>query len=105
MPSVSVVVPNYNHARFLPRRMESILRQTYQDFELIRLDDCSADNSRAILSQYRDDPRVRIEFNDVNSGSKGDKCRGTGAVGGGGAPARRSSRAFFYRLRLRWRKA
>ena len=69
MPSVSVVVPNYNHARFLPRRIESILRQTYQDFELILLDDCSADNSRAILSQYRGDPRVRIEFNDVNSGS------------------------------------
>src|SRR5579864_2284139 len=69
MPTVSVVVPNYNHARFLPERIESILRQTYQDFELILLDDRSTDDSRAILSQYGGDPRVTIEFNDVNSGS------------------------------------
>src|SRR5246127_2931841 len=69
MPTVSVVVPNYNHARFLPERIESILRQSYQDFELILLDDCSSDDSRAILSQYADDPRVRLEFNAVNSGS------------------------------------
>jgi glycosyltransferase involved in cell wall biosynthesis len=69
MPSVSVIVPNYNHARFLPQRVESILRQTYQDFELILLDDCSTDYSRAVLSQYAGDPRVRIEFNEVNSGS------------------------------------
>jgi glycosyltransferase involved in cell wall biosynthesis len=66
---VSVVVPNYNHARFLPKRMESILRQTYQDFDLILLDDCSTDNSRAILSQYSSDPRVHVEFNEVNSSS------------------------------------
>ena len=69
MPKVSVIVPNYNHARFLPKRIESILRQSYQDFELILLDDCSTDDSRAILSQYADDPRVRFEFNQVNSGS------------------------------------
>lgn len=69
MPTVSVIVPNYNHARFLPKRMESILQQSYQDFELILLDDCSTDDSRTILSQYADDPRVRFEFNQVNSGS------------------------------------
>ena len=68
-PKVSVVVPNYNHARFLPRRIDSILGQTYQDFELILLDDCSTDESRSILSKFADDPRVRIEFNVVNSGS------------------------------------
>jgi len=69
MPTVSIIVPNYNHARFLPRRMDSILRQTFQDFELILLDDCSCDNSRSILTQYAEDPRVRIEFNEANSGS------------------------------------
>ncbi len=69
MPAVSVIVPNYNHAAYLPQRIESILRQTYQDFELILLDDCSTDNSRAILSQYASNPRVRIEFNKANSGS------------------------------------
>jgi glycosyltransferase involved in cell wall biosynthesis len=46
MPTVSVVVPNYNHVRFLRKRIESILRQSYQDFELILLDDCSKDAPR-----------------------------------------------------------
>jgi hypothetical protein len=69
MSTVSVIIPNYNHARFLPRRIESVLRQTFQDFELILLDDCSTDDSRSILSKYADDPRVRIEFNEKNSGS------------------------------------
>jgi glycosyltransferase involved in cell wall biosynthesis len=69
MPIVSVIVPNYNHARFLPRRIGSILKQSFQDFELILLDDCSGDESRSILSRCATDPRVRIEFNDTNSGS------------------------------------
>lgn len=69
MPKVSIVVPNYNHARFLRRRVESVLRQTFQDFEVILLDDCSTDDSRSILSKYADDPKIRIEFNEVNSGS------------------------------------
>jgi glycosyltransferase involved in cell wall biosynthesis len=69
MPKVSVIVPNYNHARFLPQRLDSVLGQTFQDFELILLDDCSTDDSRSILSRYADDPRVTIEFNEKNSGS------------------------------------
>src|SRR3984957_7238976 len=69
MPKVSVVIPSYNHARFLRRRVDSVLQQTYQDFELILLDDCSCDNSREILSAYTGDPRARMEFNAVNSGS------------------------------------
>jgi glycosyltransferase involved in cell wall biosynthesis len=69
MPTVSVVVPNYNHARFLRQRIESILAQTYQDFELILLDDASTDESRETINQYVLDRRVRIEFNETNSGS------------------------------------
>ncbi len=69
MPVVSVIVPNYNHAPFLRQRIDSILAQTYQDFELILLDDCSTDDSRAVLSQYAGNPRIRIEFNKVNGGS------------------------------------
>ena len=69
MPTVSVIVPNYNHARFLRKRIDSVLQQTFQDFELILLDDCSTDDSRSILSSYAGDPRIRIEFNDANSGS------------------------------------
>jgi glycosyltransferase involved in cell wall biosynthesis len=68
VPTVSVIVPSYNHARFLHRRVQGILQQTFQDFELILLDDGSTDDSRAILSEYASDPRVRLELNDVNSG-------------------------------------
>ncbi len=69
MPTVSVIVPNYNHASFLKQRINSILEQTYQDFELILLDDCSTDNSREILEQYRSNPHVsHIAHNEINSG-------------------------------------
>lgn len=68
-PAVTVVLPNFNHAKFLPARLESILNQTFTDFELILLDDASPDNSRQILSEVQD-PRIthRI-FNSENSGS------------------------------------
>jgi len=68
-PKVSVVVPNYNHARFLPKRIDTILEQTFRDFELILLDDCSTDDSRSILAKYADISRVRTELNEINSGS------------------------------------
>lgn len=69
MPTVSIIIPNFNHARFLSRRIDTVLNQTLQDFEVIILDDCSTDGSRLILSKYADDSRVRTEFNEVNSGS------------------------------------
>jgi glycosyltransferase involved in cell wall biosynthesis len=69
MPVVSVIVPNYNHARYLRRRIDTILGQTFLDFELILLDDCSTDNSRDIIAAYAGDSRVRIELNAENSGS------------------------------------
>src|SRR5215469_12732659 len=69
MPTVSVIVPNYNHARYLRQRIESVLGQKYQDFEVILLDDCSTDNSREILESYRNDPKVRVVFNATNSGN------------------------------------
>ncbi len=70
MQTISVIVPNYNHARFLKRRIDSILNQTYQDFELILLDDCSSDDSCDILLSYKDNPHVsQIVFNDENSGT------------------------------------
>jgi glycosyltransferase involved in cell wall biosynthesis len=69
MPTTSVIIPNYNHARYLRKRIDSVLGQTYRDFEVILLDDCSTDESRSIIGEYENDPRVRIEFNEKNSGS------------------------------------
>lgn len=68
-PRVSVVVPNYNHARYLPQRMDSILGQTFADFEVIVLDDASTDDSRSVLERYRTDARVRVEYSRRNSGN------------------------------------
>ena len=70
MPKVSVIIPNYNHARFLEQRIESILNQTFQDFEIIFLDDKSQDNSREIFAKYAKHPKItHAIFNDTNSGS------------------------------------
>lgn len=68
-PTVSVIVPNYNHARYLPQRIESILNQTYQDFELILLDDASTDNSRRVIEEYAQQDKVQAHFNAQNTGS------------------------------------
>jgi len=69
-PKVSVIVPNYNHAPYLRQRIDSILAQTFQDFELILLDDASTDDSRSILISYSDNPHVSaVHFNEKNSGS------------------------------------
>lgn len=69
-PLISVILPNYNHSKYLKERINSILNQTYQNFELIILDDNSTDNSAEIISQYRDNLKIKhIVFNENNSGS------------------------------------
>lgn len=67
-PRVSIVVPNYNYARFLAKRLDTILNQTYQDFDVLFLDDASTDESRAVFDRYADDPRIAACFNEENSG-------------------------------------
>ena len=70
MATVSIIVPNYNHSRFLEERLESIFSQTFQDFEVILLDDSSTDNSVEVLKRYATHPKVReLLVNDHNSGS------------------------------------
>ena len=58
-PRVSILMPVYNVAPYLREAMDSILAQTFQDFELIVLDDCSPDNSAEILDTYTDERIVR----------------------------------------------
>ena len=71
LEKVSVVVPNYNYARYLDGRMRSIFEQTYPIFETIVLDDCSTDGSLARLDDIArtSGRRFRIVANDENSGS------------------------------------
>lgn len=59
MPRVSILMPVFNVAPYLREAMDSILNQTYRDFELIVLNDCSPDNSEEILDTYSDERIVR----------------------------------------------
>ncbi|NGM24189.1 glycosyltransferase [Roseomonas stagni] len=70
-PLVSVIVPNYNHGRFLADRLASIYCQTYRNVELILLDDCSSDDSRGRLDRLAlDSPFVVTKvYNARNSGN------------------------------------
>ncbi|HCA5293399.1 TPA: glycosyltransferase [Acinetobacter baumannii] len=67
---VSVIVPSYNHAQYLEDRIESILKQSYSQFEVILLDDLSSDHSAEILEKYKNHPKVsHCIINKQNSGS------------------------------------
>ncbi len=69
IPKVSVIVPNYNHAPYLRERLDSVYDQTFNDFEVILLDDASTDDSISILTEYAKRPNTRLIVNKVNSGS------------------------------------
>ncbi len=70
MPKVTVIIPNFNHEKYLVQRINSVLNQTFQNFEVIILDDCSKDKSRLIIENYRNHPKVKhIIYNETNSGS------------------------------------
>src|SRR5471032_2980636 len=68
-PKVSVLIPTYNYARFLPEAIESILAQDFQDFELLISDDCSTDNSAEVIARYAaQDKRIRFQIHSANLG-------------------------------------
>ncbi|MTK52600.1 glycosyltransferase [Paludibacter sp.] len=70
MPKISVIIPNYNYAIYLKQRIESVINQTYQDFEVIILDDHSTDNSKSIIEEYKNHPKIKkIVYYEANSGS------------------------------------
>lgn len=65
---VSIILPNYNYAVYLKQCIDSVLHQTYQNIELIIIDDASEDGSLFILQQYSVDRRVKILRNKKNCG-------------------------------------
>lgn len=68
-PCLSVVMPNYNHARYLPRSLAALMNQEYEDLEIIVVDDGSTDNSAEIIESITaEDPRVRLVRMQTNSG-------------------------------------
>mgnify|MGYP002626020842 CR=1 FL=1 len=64
MPAISVIIPNYNTEKFIASTIESVLNQTFSDFELIIVDDGSSDNSVAVIQSYAaKDPRIQLVEN------------------------------------------
>jgi len=76
-PRLSVTVLNYNYAHYLPDCLDSILGQTFGDFELIIIDDCSSDDSMRVIAPYRSDGRVRLVRHPVNRGFVSSLIEGT----------------------------
>lgn len=65
---VSIIMPNYNSDMYIKKTIDSVLAQTYKNWELIIVDDCSTDNSLKIVNSFND-ARIKIIKNEVNSGA------------------------------------
>lgn len=76
-PRLSITVLNYNYAHYLPECIGSILAQSFRDFELIVIDDCSQDDSLAVLEELAADERVRVVAHEENLGFVGSLVEGT----------------------------
>ena len=65
---VSIIMPNYNSAKYVKATINSVLNQTYENWEILFVDDCSTDNSVEIVEGFQDE-RIRIFRNEKNSGA------------------------------------
>jgi glycosyltransferase involved in cell wall biosynthesis len=74
MPTVSVIIPTYNRATLLPRAVSSVLNQTFQDLELLVVDDCSKDDTARLVAGFAD-RRIRYLRQDVNLGCSAARNR------------------------------
>lgn len=80
---VSIIMPAYNAEKTLHRAVSSALAQTYENFELIIIDDCSSDSTRELARRYCDqDPRVRLLSNECNSGASQTRHHGVSQARG-----------------------
>ncbi len=75
MPTVSVIVPTFNRASVLPRAIESVLNQTYDDFELIIVDDASTDDTESVVTNFDRDEINYIKLQE-NKGANAARNRG-----------------------------
>ena len=68
-PKVSVILTSYNKEAYIGKAIESVLAQTFKDFELIIADDGSSDNSLALINKYAEkDERIRVYYFEKNKG-------------------------------------
>ena len=67
-PLISIIIPIYNAEKTLQKTLNSVLSQTYKFFEVLMIDDASADNSKKIATEYTKDPRFKLIFLNKNNG-------------------------------------
>ena len=79
-PLISVVIPAYNHEKFIGPAIESVLSQSVDDFELIIIDDGSTDNTATVIKSYKD-PRLHY-FHQENQDAYNTINRGLGKARG-----------------------
>ena len=72
LPKVSVLIPTYNSAEYLNETIESVLSQTFTDFELLIVDNCSTDETESVVAKYLNDYRVKYVINEQNIGMCGN---------------------------------
>src|SRR5262245_48882666 len=77
MPKISVIIPTHDRAHFLPGAIFSVLNQTFQDFEIIVVDDASNDNTSEVVAAFNDE-RIRLLRHETNKG--GSAARNTGIL-------------------------
>lgn len=83
-PLVSVVIPTYNREHLLPQAIQSVLEQTYQNLEIIVVDDGSTDNTREIMKSFvNSDPRIKYFRHETNKG--GGAARNSGIINSQGS--------------------
>lgn len=80
-PRVSVIIPTYNREKFIAFAVESVLNQSFGDWELIVIDDGSTDQTRALFNSWFDDPRIRY-FYQENQGQSVARNRGVAEANG-----------------------
>ena len=68
MPLVSVLITSYNREWYIEEAINSVLAQTYKNFEIVIVDNCSTDGTRDIIERYKDNEKIRIYFNENNIG-------------------------------------
>jgi len=77
MPKISVITITYNRAKFLPEAIESVQAQTFSDWELLIIDDCSTDNTKEVAEKYiAEDARIKYFRNDENMKISKSRNRG-----------------------------
>ncbi len=79
---ISIIVPCYNVEKYVEKCIDSILSNTYQDFECILIDDCSTDATLEKIEQYQYDPRIRIIKKANNQGQSAARNDGIAAANG-----------------------